>query len=304
MTHTLYRPVEPTPQKEERKAGGDAPADCVSCGGRIDAAFCAACGEQRPTARHYGLTHFAGEVLEAFVHADGRALSTVKLLLTRPGVLTVAYMHGKRRPYMTPLQLFFVVNVVYFLWVALTWTNTFGTPLQFHVNGVFYSSVARRLVLARLIARHATYAQYAAAFDHTAMLQAKSLIILMAPLFALGTALVILPRRAYAVQHLVFALHAMCVLLLDLIVAGVVANFAINEFSRVTGVRYAWHTYDAASTLLILLALAVYLRAALRRVYGFGALSATGRAVGLCAVLVATVVIYRGILFFTTFAAT
>lgn len=139
-------------------------------------------------------------------------------------------MRGERKPYVAPLQLFFLANIVFFVWVGVTHINTFSTPLKFHVQGMFYSGLAHRLVDARVAARHITYDSYAATFDHAATLQAKSLIILMVPMLALVTMLVTLPRRRSATHHFVFALHTMTVTLLFIMAISLVLGLAESAF--------------------------------------------------------------------------
>ena len=42
-------------------------------------------------------------------------------LITQPGLLTDAYVRGRRKPYLAPLQVFLIANLVFFdrPWVAL-----------------------------------------------------------------------------------------------------------------------------------------------------------------------------------------
>lgn len=280
------------------------PEACATCGRMIDTPFCPSCGEQRASDRHYTLRHFGEELLETVAHADGRAVRTLRALVAAPGALTAAYMRGARLPYLVPLQLFFLVNVVFFVWVGITHMNTFGTPLQFHVQGMFYSGVASRMVTARLVARHVTYDAYADRFDHAAMLQAKSLIILMVPLLAAVTALITLPRREHPVRHVVFALHAMAAILLIIMVTALVVGFATDVYAAAAHARPRWQTLDQLSTLLMLLLVGAYVRAALRRAYAFGPVSAAARALLFVIAFVPAVFCYRAVLFFTTFYST
>lgn len=181
--------------------------------------------------------------------------------------------------------------------------NTFGTPLQFHVAGTPYQEVARSLVQTRLAARHITFEQYAATFDHAALLQAKSLVIVLCPIFAFLTALTMLPRRRHAVGYLVFALHAMSMMLLIIMVVHL-AVIPIVSAIQWRGVSFRWQTVDQAETVVMLVILGSYLRTAVVRVFGVGRSGAVMRAALLTVAFVITVFTYRGILFFITFATT
>lgn len=283
----------------------DAIADerCATCGAAIATPFCPGCGEQRASERHYTLRHLGEELFETLFHADGRAIRTVRTLITRPGELTAAYMRGTRRPYIAPLQLFFLANVVFFVWVAITHTNMFSTPLQFHVNGAFYSDLARPLVESRLAARHVSYDDYARVFDHAATLQAKSLIILMIPMLAVLTAVITLPRRRPAAQHVIFALHTMTAVLIMIMLISLI----LGIFERVTvhaGIDVRWQILDQLSAIMLMICLGAYAHRALRRAYGISTTSATIRALLFAVAFIPAVFLYRGVLFFTTFYTT
>ena len=61
-----------------------------------------------------------------------------------------------------------------------------------------------------------TLSEYAPRFDHAEGLYAKSLILVMLPLFAAGAGLVFADRRLPVVAHLVFAIHYYSFLLVAL----------------------------------------------------------------------------------------
>ncbi len=304
MTDIIAGPAVGVPRPAEAPINAVlAPSKCVSCGSLVNDRFCPNCGEQRAEARHYTLGHFAEEAIEALAHADGRVLSALRTLVTKPGLLTVAYMRGERKPFAAPLQLFVVANVAYFLFAAWTGNNTFGTPLQFHVNGAFYSGLANTLVRARLASRHISYDQYAAVFDHAAMLQAKSLIALLCPIFAVWTAAVLLPRRRFAVEYLVFAVHSMSAMLFIVIVVQLMGR-ALLAVAAMEGVHPRWQPVDIAVTLVMVFLFGAYIHASLRRVYGIRGASAAVRVLLMCVGFMVTIFVYRSILFFTTFVAT
>lgn len=277
--------------------------ECPTCGARVSTRFCPACGEERASERHYSLRHLGEELVESLVHADGRALRTIRTLVARPGALTTEYMRGARKPYLAPLQLFFLVNVVFFLWAGVTHVNMFSTPLRFHVQGTFYSDQAASLVNARLAARHATFATYAAAFDHAAALQSKSLIILMVPLLAVVIAIVSLPGRRAAVQHVVFALHTMTMLLLLTIALGTCLGIFVAVI-RALGIQIRWQIIDQASAILLVLLVGIYVHRAVGRAYGWSGATGTLRAIAFAAALIPALFLYRAALFFTTFYTT
>lgn len=147
---------------------------CPGCAMERSTLFCPACGETR--LRHHDLT--VRGLLEQAVHAvisvDSRLLRSLGSLAARPGFLTAAYLAGRRKPYILPLQLFLITNVMAFAMQSLTGVKVFSTPLATHLHDQLWSGVARDLVLQRLATSGRTLEQYAPVFDQAVALPAPS----------------------------------------------------------------------------------------------------------------------------------
>jgi hypothetical protein len=271
-------------------------------------AFCAHCGERRPSDRSYSLFAFAKETfIDAVASVDGRAVRTLRVLLRQPGELTASYMRGTRVPYLSPLQTFLLLNVLFFVWSGAQKIPVYDTPLaqQLSMNTP-YRATANRLVAERLATTHQDRASFERAFNTIGSAQSRSLILVMVPLFALVVGLLAFSRgrRHYAVQHVVFALHfyafSFVVIPLSLVtVLLLVRGLRVTHIARVT---------DAVATtgwsFLLNVLLGIYLAIAFRRAYG------TGRGRAVLSAVVATfasfmiLVAYRALLFFAAFFST
>jgi hypothetical protein len=276
----------------------------VSCGRPAGTPFCPHCGERRAADRRYSLMHFAHEVAEAFTNTDRKFLRTLWTLVRRPGELTVAYVRGERVRYMRPLQLFLVLNVAFFLVSTWTGARVFDTPLWVHTRAAVHEGLATRMVNARLAERGTTFDQYRVAFDNASTTQAKSLVILMVPMFAVIVGLVNLRRRRYALEHLVFSLHAFSALFLILLTVAPAVEIPLAGWAHVRGLDIDAQVKDQLVPSAIVIAFGAYIAFALRRAYGDGRVAAVAKAVVLCAGLGVAVFAYRLVLFFTTFWAT
>jgi hypothetical protein len=275
---------------------------CVSCGQPAGTPFCPHCGERRAADRRYSLLHFAREAAEAFASTDGKFLRTIWALVRAPGALTAAYMRGERVRYMGPVQVFLLMNLLFF--VLASSSNTFSTPLRVHMNAVAHKDVARRAVGTRLAARGITLDQYRIAFDTATATQAKSLVIVMVPMFAMAVSLVHLRRRRYVLQHLVFSLHAFAALFLILLASALLVEIPLNLWARARGLELGWKVRDQVMTSAIVLAFGTYVMFALRRAYNDSRWVAIAKAGALCVGLAVVLFAYRFVLFFTTFWAT
>lgn len=87
---------------------------CLNCGEPLHGAFCSACG-QRVLPPRPSLRELLGEAFAEFSGWDGKLATTLRLLLTRPGQLTLDFLDGRRVRYITPLRLYLSVSLVYFL---------------------------------------------------------------------------------------------------------------------------------------------------------------------------------------------
>ncbi len=282
------------------------PEPCVGCGSPCNTPFCAQCGEQRASDRHYTIMHFGEEVIETFTHADGRLMRSIRALVDCPGEMTKAYMLGRRKRYVGPLQLFLILNVVFFVTGSLgLGSDVFSTRLKYQMmKGRLapHAEWATHLVNQRLSTRQTSLQAYSSIFDHATVTQAKSLVIAMVPAFAVLVGMVMFPRRRYVVQHLVFSLHAYAMLFV--IIMATVAVMDIAELVTLVTGRQLSLSYDAMASPIIVAAFGIYVARALRCAYGDSLAASTTRAVVLTLALPVLLVWYRVLLFFVTFLAT
>ena len=273
---------------------------CVACGADLSGRYCSACGE--PAAHHdYSLKHFAEEALETFAHVDGRVFSTFRSLITRPGLLAGNFLAGRRKSQMGPLQLFVVCNVIYFLIQPFTVFATFTSTLGIQTSERPWHRMASAMVASKVAARQVPAAEYARHFDEAAHLQGKSLVILMVPLFTLGSWVLYRGKRRFYAEHLVFAFYFFAFVMLWMGGGTLVLSQPV-----LYGVHHGWPDglIETTVSALLMLPLGFYLFAASRRMYGESAWRTAFKTLLLLGWTTAVVTAYRFVLFFTSFYAT
>jgi hypothetical protein len=86
---------------------------CLDCGAPISGNYCSNCGQETkietPTVRQ-----FAHEMMDQYVAVEGKLGRTLRVLVSKPGQLTLDYVHGRRQRYVRPLKLYVSVSVVFF----------------------------------------------------------------------------------------------------------------------------------------------------------------------------------------------
>lgn len=301
----------------------DAPAPnaCATCGARLQGAYCHACGEKRLAQRDRTVGAFVRDAAGSALNLDGTFWRTIRALVLRPGRLTAEHLAGRRRPYLTPLRLFLLCNVVYFVAQPHTGFSGYNTDLRSQIARQGYSRpaaladhVAERLGVEtesyRALVQTDAFRAYERRFNQQSSTYARSLVILLIPLTALLLK-ALLPRRLLA-DHLVFATHLYAWQLL------VVMSLWLLFYSRVLAAAVYLLPTSVASYLSethTFWFVAAYLFLAFRTAYGLDARAAGWRAavlalppvvigfVGLAGLLMFVLLFYRFLLFWLTFWA-
>jgi hypothetical protein len=273
---------------------------CPTCATAIVSQFCPTCGERSFDERELTLRGLANQVFHALTSVDGRLLRTFARLLRHPGDLTVAYLQGQRKAYIGPVPLYLMANVVFFAAETLLGGKVLSTSLDYHLNRQPWSPWAETLVSRHLETNGLTLEAYAPIFNSALTLHARSLIIVMALCFAILPWLVFHKRRKPFVAHAVFSLHLYSFLLLLLSVADVIP--ALN--ARFTGQEAMWRVLDNVMAVLCLLACAVYMYIATKKIYDAGGATRVAH-VAVMTIGVGTIVLgYRFALFLLTIYTT
>ncbi len=221
--------------------------DCPNCEAplaRPPAPFCAQCG-QEARVRAPTLMEFLQQFGGAYISTEGALWRTLKLLLTRPGALTAAYLRGKRRSHVLPLRLYLTFSVLTLALLKLLGHAPFseekaertrqslqsGTFSVVGVPPVVLAMEHRQFVCTGLPDWYCTRAQARLEQDPVTVVQAvqaapeqvigsmgRAMFVLL-PVFALLLKLLQWRRDGQGLrytEHLVFALHLHCVWFLSL----------------------------------------------------------------------------------------
>ena len=282
---------------------------CATCGLHAEDNYCAHCGEKRHTDHDFSLRHVLAEAAEAFFHVDSKIFGTLKILVTKPGELPAEFFRGRRKPYMSPLQTFFVCNLLFFVLQPLTGLEILAPGLRSYENNTGFNNLTRRLVDRRLAQKHlsrtneAQFVEFSEKFYHNARLQAKSLILALAPMMALALAILNFRRRRYFTEHLILAVFTYAWWLLWLLVV-LVAGALVFVLSSLSGHQMGVKLLDWAATLLEFGGLGVYLFLASRRFYQDKLFFAFAKGVLLAFSGFGFFLLYRFLLFFTVLYST
>jgi Protein of unknown function (DUF3667) len=88
-------------------------APCADCGAKLSGVYCAACGQHRvePPRKFWPLMR---EWVSAYFNLEGKLWTTLRVLITQPGELSLEYFRGRRTRYFPPLKLYLTMSVIFF----------------------------------------------------------------------------------------------------------------------------------------------------------------------------------------------
>lgn len=313
---------------------------CRNCKRPLAGRFCAHCGQRRVDSRDRTIQALLQRLVGEITNLDGKLWSSVRVLLFKPGELSLAYVEGRRVSYLHPWRLFLVLNVIYFLVQPFTGFGGYNTAMSSQANRQVYSQrLDLRGVLSARVglelretleaegvdpdsldrptyeSRGRTVSRlYEERFNSRSSTYAGSLILLFIPAFTALLWLLYGRRKdALLADHAVFATHFMA---WELFAIGCIYLPLVGLLSRVSillaGGREPFFQLLQENPALgviqnfiseqsSLLIVGVYGYLALRRAYQDSRGGALLRASVLVVASVPFVVAYRLILFWLTF---
>jgi hypothetical protein len=296
---------------------------CASCHADVHGSFCSRCGEA--AAAHAPTVHeFVHEFVGHYVALEGKLWGTLRLLLFKPGQLTLDYLRGRRVPTIHPLRLYLSLSLVMFALIRLYGVDLPRISIDATSYGASYEhrvpdpadpkriGTARiaikaeetkddeahplREAITRLGSANEAWARNVERFmrtppeeqaqllNHGLLVNLPYMLIGALPLFALYLKLMF--RRAHRTygEHLVFALHASA---FGFLLTSTMILIPGNLAWIVLCIHQRLFAMISVWDCLQLLPVAwilAYLPAALRRVYGGGAWASRARALVLMTV--------------------
>ncbi|MGB3541670.1 DUF3667 domain-containing protein, partial [Rubrivirga sp.] len=110
------RPPAVTPEEADLVA--EAPTLCLNCGARLPGQFCARCGQKSQELR-VPVHRFVARAFQELFGLDGRVWRTYGTLLFKPGRLTTNYFKGRRQRSLSPLRVYIVSTLLFFLLISV-----------------------------------------------------------------------------------------------------------------------------------------------------------------------------------------
>ena len=150
---------------------------------------------------------FLSSVVIALTLADNRFVKTLWLTIKNPGFLSKEYADGRRVHYIRPLQLFFILNLIYFLVPVL---QLFNSSLLTQISYLFHSKLAYKLVENHIAQEGISIAGYSLIYDAKSTAITKMLMIIFVLIAALPLALIFRKKNRYFTDHTALSVELAC----------------------------------------------------------------------------------------------
>lgn len=268
---------------------------CLNCGAELSGPFCSTCGQKHREGVDRSLASLLKEAVTTLFLVDGRLVQGLWLLFARPGQLSLDHVEGRRRRHLTPISLFLIANLLFFLSPPI---SDFSLTAWEQLNQQPYSGIASELFDWRARDKGLSTEALAAAYDSATTALSKSMMILNVPLMGLFVMVIACRRRPWFHDSLIFTLHFMTALLLFMVLSQLLfRGLVLLPTGNIQGVVHGVRTASIVSILLGPLAWLIF---GLRRFLAFGWRKAIAGALFLMLGLIVSQFMFRALSFVAT----
>lgn len=177
---------------------------CKSCGNQFYGLYCNLCGEKIIEPNERKFSFFLNKVLIATTIVDNKFARSLWLIIRKPGFLSREYVDGRRVKYMRPLQVFFILNLIYFLFPVL---QLFNSTLYTQLNVLPHSNIARKIVTQKIHDEGISMQGFELMYNSKTTSFAKLLLVVFVVLAAIPLGVIFRKKNRYFTDHLALSVE-------------------------------------------------------------------------------------------------
>ncbi len=272
---------------------------CKSCGNHFSGLYCNQCGEKVILPSDRSFRAFLSNILIALTFADNRFVKTLWLAVSHPGFLSAEYAEGRRVNYLRPLQMFFILNLIYFLFPVL---QLFNSSLRTQMYYLAHSALVRKWVINRVVHDNISLSGFELMYNEKSAALAKLLVVVYVILAALPLALLFIRKRnRYFTDHVVLSVELAC---FNMFVNAILLSGALWLISALFKAgRPDWNNYlnDTTLTVIFVVTNLCFVYRAAHTFYNQTGWKRIAKSAAMVIGLFLALEVYRLLLFFITF---
>ena len=176
---------------------------CKNCGIAFAGNYCSNCGEKNYQAHDKSFHHILHEAVHFITHFDGAFFKTIRLVFTRPGLVSSEYVAGIRKKYFKPVSLYLLCVVVYLLFPFFR-----GLNMEFYSytnKNSEYQRITMPVAKQKARNKNLSFEILAKKYDEKSAKVSKILLLLYLPLTALLLSLLYFKQRKYFFDHFILS---------------------------------------------------------------------------------------------------
>ncbi len=177
---------------------------CLNCGASVHGAFCHQCGQRVRDNLDRSLGRLLGEFFSNLFFFDNRFFISMKYLFWFPGRMTLEFLEGKRKKFISPITLFLFINLIYFFVNPL---SDYSLSLYDQANSQPYSVWIKGWVEHKLQYKGLDERAYSVTYQNASDNVSKSIMIINIPMIALFMYLMTFKKRRFYFDSLIYAFH-------------------------------------------------------------------------------------------------
>jgi len=180
---------------------------CKSCGNRFRGYYCNICGEKILLAQDRSFKTFLSNVLMAVTFADSKFIKTLWLVIKTPGFISKEFAEGRTVKYLKPISLFFVLNLVYFLFPVI---QLFNASLKTQLNAEYGIWIHTIVAHAMVNLRITDIDSFSVIYNQKTASLAKLMVMVFVILGSLPLNALYRKRNRYFSDHVGFMVELAC----------------------------------------------------------------------------------------------
>ena len=185
---------------------------CKSCGNEFVGDYCNLCGEKVIHLADRSFKKLMSNILLSVTFADSKLIKTLWLILRRPGFISKEFTEGRRIKYLQPLSLFFVLNLVYFLFPVIQLFNAslntqLSTPLRSFIPlSKFYQS----MLASKAVAMGMDLSSFSLIYNLKTVTLAKLMVMVFVLISSLPLNFLYRKRNRFFTDHVGYMVELAC----------------------------------------------------------------------------------------------
>lgn len=204
------------------------PIQCLNCGTAVQGEYCHQCGQHVRDNTDRSIGTLLGDFLDNIFFFDNRFVISLRYLFQYPSRMTVEFLAGKRKKFVSPVSLFLFVNVIYFFVNPLSdysisledqYSQPYGPLINDWING-------------KLQNEGLDFRSYSVTYQNMSDTISKSVMIINVPIIAFFVYLMALKKRRFYFDSLIFVFHFFSLFLVSWILldwADALINFVAGH---------------------------------------------------------------------------